>query len=124
VNSCFFQSITGVFGGRSRDRGSSGDWAVQDIGSAVGSEDRGWCFLGLNRRLVLPQLRASIPRCCAIMSPCRCGLPRARWRNFMQLWRTLLLAVPNARGPVWIGWTGRPVHAASADCRDAILYRD
>jgi hypothetical protein len=28
------QSITDVFGGRNRDRGSSGDWAVQDIGSA------------------------------------------------------------------------------------------
>ncbi len=36
----FSQSIPDVFGGRSRDRGSSGDWAVQDIGSAVESEVR------------------------------------------------------------------------------------
>lgn len=94
MSSFFSQSITDVFGGRSRDRGSSGNWAVQDIGSAVESEGRGWCFLGLKRRRVLPQLRASIPRCCAIMSPCRCGLPRAAGEISCKLWRTLPLAVP------------------------------
>lgn len=34
----FLQSITDVFGGRSRDRGSSGDRAVRDIGSAFETE--------------------------------------------------------------------------------------
>ncbi len=41
MDSFFSQSIPDVFGGRSRgDRGSSGDWAVQNIGSAVESEVR------------------------------------------------------------------------------------
>ncbi len=36
----FSQSIPDVFGGRNRERGSSGDDAVQDIGSAVESKVR------------------------------------------------------------------------------------
>lgn len=48
------QSITDVFGGRNRDRGSSRDCAIQDIGSAPWSPKFGLCFLDFLESRGLP----------------------------------------------------------------------
>ena len=80
------RSITVVFGGRDRDRGSGGDWAGQDIGAAVESGvEFGVCLFGLvqRRESRRDEKKPIPPRCCAIMSPCRWGLllcaPCANW---------------------------------------------